>query len=58
LDLFDDLDTSMDFQKNEFILKHFFQSADPKERVPISVENKITGGKTDSINIPVNVNNI
>ena len=58
LDLFDDLDTSMDFQKNEYILKYFFRSADPKERVPVSVENKITGGKTDSINIPVNVNNI
>jgi hypothetical protein len=27
-----------------------------KERIPISVENKITGGNTDSINIPVDTN--
>jgi hypothetical protein len=53
LDLFDDLDKSMDFEKNEFILKHFFRSSNPKERIPISVEKKITGGNTDSIHIPV-----
>jgi hypothetical protein len=56
LDLFEDLDKSVDFKKNEFILKHFFRSADPSERLPISVENKITGGNTDSINLPVDIN--
>ena len=56
LDLFDNLDKSYDFKKNEFILKHFFRSANPKERLPINVENKITGGSADSINIPVGVN--
>jgi len=49
LDLFDDLNKSYDFKKNEFILKHFFRSVDPKERIPISVENKITAGSTDNL---------
>jgi hypothetical protein len=56
LDLFDDLDKSIDFEKNEYILKHFFRSSNPKERIPISVEKKITGGDTDSIHIPVGTN--
>ena len=46
----------MDFEKNEYILKHFFRSSNPKERIPISVEKKITGGNTDSISIPVETN--
>jgi hypothetical protein len=58
LDLFDDLDKSMDFQKNEYLLKHFFRSSNPKERVPVDVENKITKGNTDSINIPININQV
>ena len=37
LDLFDDLNESVDFKKNEFILKHFFQSKDPKKRREIEV---------------------
>jgi hypothetical protein len=56
LDLFEDLDKSMDFLKNEYMLKHFFRSANPKERIPISVENRITGVNIDSINIPVDTN--
>jgi hypothetical protein len=56
LDLFDDLDKCVDFEKNEYILKHFFRSANPKERIPISIEKKITGGNTDSIHIPVGTN--
>jgi len=56
LDLFEDLDKSVDFKKNEFILKHFFRSSDPKERLPISVENNITGGNTDNITLPVDIN--
>jgi hypothetical protein len=37
--LFDDLNKSKDHLKNEFILKHFFRSADPKLRKPVSVGN-------------------
>jgi hypothetical protein len=36
-DLFDDLEKSVDFKRNEFILKHFFRSKDPNIRVPIKV---------------------
>jgi len=35
--LFDDMNTSIDHKKNEFILKHFFRSDDPGKRVPIEV---------------------
>ena len=38
LDLFDDLNESVDWKKNEYILKHFFQSSDPKRRRPIEVD--------------------
>jgi hypothetical protein len=58
LDLFEDLDKSMDFQKNEYILKYFFRSANPNERIPISIEKKITGGNTDNITIPVDTKTI
>ena len=51
------------FKKNEYVLKHFFRSADPKDRIPVSVENHITKNDSDSIssdptsstNIPVDV---
>ena len=36
-DMFDDLNKSTDHLKNEYILKHFFRSADPSKRVPIHV---------------------
>lgn len=59
IEMFNDLNISTDFKKNEFVLKHFFRSADPAERVPISVENHITEDNPDSIsggtNIPVDV---
>ena len=29
LDMFDDLNKSIDFKKNEYVLKHFFQPKDP-----------------------------
>jgi hypothetical protein len=45
-DLFDDLNTSKDHLKNEFILKHFFQSSDVQKRRPIEVG----GGVTENIN--------
>jgi len=37
LGYFDDLNKSIDFKKNEYILKHFFQSADPALRRAIEV---------------------
>lgn len=37
LDMFDDLNESVDFKKNEYILKHFFLSADPKKRKQVDV---------------------
>ncbi len=37
LDLFDDLDKSADWKKNEYVLKHFFQSKDPEKRKAIEV---------------------
>jgi len=37
LDLFDDLNTSVDWKKNEYILKMFFQSKDPSKRRDIEV---------------------
>lgn len=36
LDFFDDLNKSTNFLKNEYILKHFFQSEDPALRKPIT----------------------
>ena len=58
IDMFEDLNKSADFKKNEYVLKHFFRSADPKDRIPVSVENHITKNDPDSIsdtNIPVDV---
>jgi hypothetical protein len=37
MDLFDDLNHSIDWKKNEYILKHFFQSEDPSKRKEIDV---------------------
>jgi hypothetical protein len=37
LEFFDDLNKSVEFKKNEYILKHFFQPKDPKLRKEISV---------------------
>lgn len=39
VDMFDDLNVSIDFKKNEFILKHFFRSSDANKRVPIEIDN-------------------
>ena len=52
LDMFDDLNTSIDWKKNEYILKMFFQPEDPKERKPIEVladPDDITNGCEDRI---------
>ena len=37
MDLFDDLNTSIDWKKNEYILKMFFQAKDPKLRKEIDI---------------------
>ena len=41
MDMFDDLNTSIDFKKNEFILKHFFRSEDPLLRKEIEIVKPI-----------------
>ena len=37
IDMFDDLETSHDHLKNEWILKHFFRSKDEDKRTPVEV---------------------
>ena len=37
MNIFDDLNTSIDWKKNEYLLKMFFQSSDPKKRKEIDV---------------------
>jgi hypothetical protein len=40
LDIFDDLNTSVDWKKNEYLLKMFFQSEDPNKRKNIDVHSQ------------------
>lgn len=58
IDMFDDLSKSVDFKKNEYILKHFFRSADPSLRKTIDIE-KITKednkGGIDMMAIPMDI---
>ena len=65
LSLFDDLNKSVDFKKNEYILKHFFRSTDPKLRKAIEVIapiDKITNedekGGIDGFRIPLEIKTI
>lgn len=56
LDMFEDLNKSCDFKKNEYILKHFFRNEDPSLRTEVDVI--ITGdspGEIDGFAIPVDV---
>jgi hypothetical protein len=54
--LFDDLNTSCDFKKNEYILKHFFRSEDPTLRKEIDViTSQDEKGGIDMMKIPVGV---
>jgi hypothetical protein len=59
---FDDLNKSIDFKKNEYVLKHFFRSKEEINRKPIDVfSNKIIdedekGKGIDIVKIPMNVN--
>jgi hypothetical protein len=60
LEMFDDLNKSIDFKKNEFILKHFFRSSNPDLREPIDVIKPVSsissedekGGKDAFLNVP------
>lgn len=69
LDMFDDLNTSIDWKKNEYILKHFFLSEDPTTRMPVDVVsqthtdyerilNEDEKGGVDMMKIPVGVKTI
>ena len=42
LGMFDDLGVVVSHLKNEYILKHFFRSADPEKRIPVELTNTIT----------------
>ena len=62
LNYFDDLNTSIDWKKNEYILRMFFQSNDPNLRKSIDVisqPDRIVSedekGGTDMMKIPVSV---
>ena len=54
LEMFDDLNKSVDFKKNEYILKHFFRSEDPSLRkdIDVIIEEDTPGG-VDMMKIPV-----
>ena len=62
LSLFDDLNKSIDWKKNEYVLKMFFQSNDPALRKTITVLdddpiiNSDTGKGIDLVKIPVSMN--
>jgi len=49
MEMFDDLNHSIDFKKNEYILKHFFRSEDPKLRKEIDVIAPIDSIVNDDI---------
>lgn len=65
LDMFDDLNTSIDWKKNEYILKYFFQSDNPALRKAIdvikpinSISSETEKGQPDMMKIGVDVNYI
>ena len=57
MEMFDDLNKTVDFKKNEYVLKHFFRSEEPSLRKEIDV---ITGadekGGIDMMKLPVEIN--
>jgi hypothetical protein len=46
INMFEDLNKSKDHLKNEFVLKHFFRSADPALRKPINVGGEVLNSET------------
>jgi hypothetical protein len=58
ISMFDDLNKSVDFKRNEYILKHFFRSSDENKRVPIDIENISKDnekGGIDAFRIPCDI---
>lgn len=62
LEMFDDLNKSVDFKKNEYILKHFFRSEDPSLRKTIevikptdSISSEDEKGGIDAFKLPVDI---
>lgn len=58
LEMFDDLNVSTDFKKNEYILKQFFQSKDPRLRKEINLDTIMSEdyeGGVDMGAIPVDI---
>jgi hypothetical protein len=56
MDIFDDLNKSCDFKKNEYLLKHFFRSEDPSLRKEIDVITSADEpGGIDMMKVPVGV---
>ena len=63
LEMFDDLNESIDWKKNEYVLKLFFQSEDKDKRKPVDVYSQShedyeriinkDGGRIDMMRIPV-----
>jgi hypothetical protein len=56
MEMFEDLNTSVDFKKNEYVLKHFFRSEDPSLRKEIEViTDADEKGGLDMMKVPVDV---
>jgi hypothetical protein len=56
MDMFDDLNKSCDFKKNEYILKYFFRAEDPSLRKEVDVITSADEkGGIDMMKIPVDV---
>ena len=56
MEMFEDLNTSVDFKKNEYVLKHFFRSEDPSLRKEIDViTDADEKGGLDLMKVPVDV---
>lgn len=60
--MFDDLNKSVDFKKNEFMLKHFFEPKDKSKRKaievianPDSIYTDVNGAGYDAYNVDVNI---
>ena len=65
LEYFDDLNKSVDFKKNEFILKQFFQPKDPSKRKaieviadPTTIDTDNNGERVDMMRIPIQINTV
>jgi hypothetical protein len=58
LSFFDDLNKQVDFKKNEYILKQFFQSADPKLRRDIDVYGDGISRILEENTQPIDLNNV